>query len=110
MAGLYSIQYSGQTGVGAGALYVGNGVIAGFDTYGGRYQGTYKDNGDYIIGSINLSLPGGGALVTGDQLPAGASIQIAVEWPADLGNGAPMQLNVGERTVEVALVKMADVP
>ena len=74
MAGLYSIQYSGQTGVGAGALYVGNGVIAGFDMYGGRYQGSYKDNGDYINGSMNLSLPGGGALVTGDQLPAGASI------------------------------------
>jgi hypothetical protein len=110
MAGLYSIQYSGQTGVGAGALYVGNGVIAGFDMYGGRYQGTYKDNGDYINGSINLSLPGGGVLVTGDQLPAGASIQIPVEWPADLGNGTPMQLKVGERTVQVVLVKKADVP
>jgi hypothetical protein len=85
-------------------------VIAGFDMYGGRYQGSYKDNGDYINGSLNLSLPGGGALVTGDQLPAGASIQIPVEWSADFGNGTPMQSKVGERTVQVALVKMADVP
>jgi hypothetical protein len=110
MASLYAIQYSGQTGVGAGALYVGNGVIVGFDMSGGRYDGTYKDNGDYINGAISLSVPGGGALVTGDNLPAGASIQIPVDWPADLGNGEPMQLKIGERTVQVVLTKMADVP
>lgn len=35
MASLYSMQYSEDAVT--GAMYVGNGVIAGFDVYGARY-------------------------------------------------------------------------
>ena len=43
MASLYSVQYSEDSVT--GAMYVGNGVIAGFDVYGARYQGSYQDMG-----------------------------------------------------------------
>jgi hypothetical protein len=92
MASLYSVQYSGQTGTGAGAIYVGNGVIAGFDIFGGRYNGTYTEKAGRLIGTVTLSMPRGGQLVTGQQLPAGTSIQISADWPSDLGNGNALPL------------------
>ena len=54
-------------------------------------------------------MPGGGALVTGETLPAGASIEIVADWPADL-NGKPLQFKIGTHTVQVTLNKMVDVP
>ena len=59
---------------------------------------------------MTLSMPGGGALVTGETLPVGASIEIVADWPADLGNGRPLQFTIGSRTVQVTLNKMVDVP
>lgn len=107
MASLYSMQYSEDAVT--GAMYVGNGVIAGFDVYGARYQGSYQDSGERLNGTVTLSMPGGGALVTGETLPAGASIEIVADWPADL-NGKPLQFKIGTHTVQVTLNKMVDVP
>jgi hypothetical protein len=108
MASLYSLQYSEDSVT--GAMYVGNGVIAEFDVYGARYQGSHQDSGERLNGTVTLSMPGGGALVTGETLPAGASIEIIADWPADLGNGKPLQFKIGTRTVPVTLNKMVDVP
>ena len=109
MASLYAVHYSGQTEAGGGAMYVGNGVVAGFDIYGGRYKGTYTENGERITAAVTLSMPGGGVLATGEQLPAGASIQILADWPADLGNST-QQLQIGERSSQITFNKMADIP
>jgi hypothetical protein len=54
-----------------GAMYVGNGVIAGFDIYGGRYKGTFTESNGRLYGTVNLTIPGGGSLVTGQQVPPG---------------------------------------
>lgn len=109
MAALFAVSYAGQVGSGVGAMYVGNGVIAGFDIYGGRYKGTYTEANGRIKGTVTLTQPGGGQLVTGQQIPPGASVQISADWPSDLGNGKPLQLNVGGQPVQVNFNKMVDV-
>ncbi len=109
MAALYGVSYAGQTGAGVGAMYVGNGVIAGFDIYGGRYKGSYTEDGGRLKGAVTLTIPGGGQLVTGQTVPAGTSIQISADWPIDLGNGQPLSLNVGGRPVQVIFNKMVDI-
>lgn len=110
MASLYGVQYAGQTGTGVGAMYVGGGVIAGFDIYGGRYKGNYTEANGRLKGTVTLSMPNGGVLVTGQQVPAGTSMQISADWPLDLGNGKSLQLNVGGKPVQVNFTKMVDVP
>ena len=79
MASLYSIKYAENSVT--GAMYVGNGVIAGFDIYGARYQGSSQDNGEHLKGTVTLSMPDGGALVTGETLLAGASIEMVETGP-----------------------------
>jgi hypothetical protein len=91
-----------------GAMYVGSGTVAGFDIYGGRYKGTYTESGGRFRGTVTLSMPTGGQLVTGQQVPPGASIGITVDWPADLGGGAPLNVNVGGQNVQVNLQKMVE--
>jgi len=110
MAALYSVQYAGKTGVGVGAMYFGDGIIAGFDMYGGRYKGKYTESGGRIKGTVALSMPDGGELVTGQQVPAGTSINIQADWPADLGNGRALHLTVSGQAVAVTFNKMQDIP
>src|SRR5262245_41847190 len=110
MAALYSLQYAGQTGGGVGAMYVGNGIVAGFDAYGGRFNGTYTDEAGRFRADIVLLMPGGGRLVTGQTVPAGTRIPMSVDWPADFGDRTRQQIMVQGRPVLVLLQKMQDIP
>lgn len=110
MSDFLVMRYIGATGVGMGALYVGNGVIVGADAGNGRYNGTYSESGDRIRGEITLSMSRDGTLVTGDQVPAGTSIPMTVDWPADYANGQPQQIMVGGRPVNVTFEKVAAIP
>ena len=110
MAALYSLQYAGQTGGGAGAIYVGNGIVAGFDTYGGRFNGTYTEQAGRFRANVTLLMPGGGQLVTGQAVPAGTKIPMSVDWPAKFGNGTRQQIMVQGRPMMVLLKKMQDIP
>ena len=42
--GFYAIYYTGVSGSGIGVLAINNGIIAGADMVGGRYDGTYKQS------------------------------------------------------------------
>jgi len=110
MSWLYSVQYTGAAGFGSGAFYIGNGVIAGFDIYGGRYSGTYDEQGGRFKADVVLSTPDGGQMITGERVPAGAEIPVSVDWPSDFGNGKPQPLMVLGNCVMVALHKMNDIP
>lgn len=87
MASLYYVKYVGETGTGAGAMYVGNGVVAGFDISGGRYTGTYTEQWGRFRATVSFSMPGGGETVTGLRVPPGTSIPLSVDWPANFANG-----------------------
>lgn len=75
MRGFYRMDYQGTDGSGAGALAFVDGKIAGLDTGGGIYKGTYTEAGGNLTGSVQMSFPDGGHLVTGFAVPKGTPAQ-----------------------------------
>ena len=91
-------------------MYVGNGIVAGFDIYGGHFNGTYTDHAGRFRANVTLTMPSGGRLVTGQVVPAGTKISMSVDWPANFGNGTQQQIMVQNKSVMVLLKKMQDIP
>lgn len=110
MSALYAMRYLGQTGAGAGAIYIGKGKIAGMDVGGGRYEGTYTESAGRLKGSATLSAPLGATLVTGQQLQPGTKIPLSVDWPASFADGAAQPISVAGRAVQVTFEKISDIP
>ncbi len=110
MSALYMMQYVGVAGGGAGAIYIGKGKILGMDIAGGRYAGSYTEQGGRLKGNATLSMPQGGQLVTGQQVPPGTKIPLTTDWPADFANGRPQTVMVAGRSVQVAFEKIGDIP
>ena len=108
MAALYSVQYPGRAGLGSGAMYVGNGAMAGFDIYGGRYKASYREAGGRISATGTLSMPDGGRLVTGQDVPPKTNVRLAIDWPSDLGAGNALELKILGQLVRVAFYKMVE--
>ncbi len=111
MRALYYIYYEGHLGNGYGALYVGDGVVAGFDAIGGRYSGTCSDEGAMLAINVTLSIPQGGWLVTGKEIGPGEPLQIVAYIPNDQSN-APHRhtIMVDQKFVTLVIQKMVDVP
>lgn len=110
MSAFYKMEYVGHTGLGIGALYVGRGVIIGADAGGGYYNGTYTDQGGRLKGNATLSMPKGGSLVTGQQVPAGGKIPLSVDWPSNFYDGKPQTVMVMGNAVRVVFEKVGDIP
>jgi len=108
MGALYAMNYVGQTGAGSGAVYIGEGKILGIDVGNIRYSGTYNQQGSRIKGTVALSAPNGGMLVTGTELPAGSRIDLSLDWSANLADGQPQAVNIEGRSVHVVLEKIGD--
>jgi hypothetical protein len=110
MSALYAMRYLGQTGVGAGAVYVGKGMIVGADVGNGRYHGTYTEAGGRLKATLTLTMASAGVLVTGQQVPAGTKIPMTADWPADFANGQAQSITVAGRQVQVTFEKIGDIP
>jgi hypothetical protein len=106
----YRMNYLGQSGIGAGVIYIGGGIISGADAGDGVYDGTYQEVGGRLRASATHTMTAGGMLVTGQAVPAGQTLQIATDWPLNFANGQPQQLQVAGRTVSVTLQKIRDLP
>jgi hypothetical protein len=105
------MNYLGSTGVGFGAIYIGNGAFVGVDVANARYNGTYTEQGGRIQLTGQLTAPpGGAALVTGAQLPAGQSIPLTADWPDDFANGNSQTISVAGNNVQVTFDKVGDCP
>jgi hypothetical protein len=104
------MRYVGQADTGAGVLFIGKGVIVGADIGNMRYKGTYVESGGRIKGTVVMSAPQGGMLVTGAAMPAGSTIQVTADWPPDFANGQAQQIIVAGRPVQVTFDKIGDVP
>jgi hypothetical protein len=109
MSALYQIRYQGVAGKGHGAMYLGKGVIVGIDLAGSRYHGTYTFEGPNITGTATLT-SAGGALVTGENVPAGGSVPIAFNLPTSLDDGQYHQVVVGGKPIRVSFNKIGDIP
>ena len=110
MSALYIMRHIGGTGAGFGAIYIGKGTIVGVDVQNGRYHGTYIEQGDRVRPTVTLSLPQGGVLVTGSQVPPGTKITMTADWPANFANGQAQQIMVQGSPVQVTFEKIGDVP
>jgi hypothetical protein len=109
MSALYAMNFVGQTGTGGGAVYVGKGKIVGIDVGNLRYNGTYTEQGGRLNGTVALTAPTGGTLVTGAHLPAGSRLSLTLDWPANFSDGKPQAITVEGRPVHVTLEKIGDV-
>jgi hypothetical protein len=109
MSALYAMNFVGATGLGGGAVYVGKGKIVGIDMGNLRYNGTYTEQGGRLKGTVALSAPTGGILVTGAQLPAGGRLNLTLDWPANFSDGNPQALTVEGSPVHVTFEKIGDV-
>jgi len=109
MSALYQMRYQGVAGNGHGAMYVGKGVVVGIDISGARYNGTYTLSGTTINGTAILT-SAGGALVTGQDLPAGGTVPITFSLPAGFDDGQYHQVIGGGKRVGVSFNKIGDIP
>ena len=98
-----AMNYVGQAGSGGGAVYIGEGKILGIDVGNIRYSGTYAQQGSRIRGTVALSAPNGGMLVTGTELPAGSRIDLSLDWSADLSDG---QASAGQHRRQIGSCRL----
>ena len=117
MKALYTMRYVGHQGVGlqagAGAIYIGDGMVLGVDIRDGRYKGRYAEADGILKGEITLTAPPTAPLplVTGIELPPGQSLQFTLDWPVEtLEDGKPKPVWVAGRQVSVVLDKVGDIP
>jgi hypothetical protein len=109
MSALYIMRFLGGVGMGFGAVYVGRNTIVGVDSGNARYSGAYTENGGRMRGNVTMTLPQGGVLVTGQQVPPGTSIPMSFDWPSNFTSGQ-QQIAVQGRPVSVTFEKVGDVP
>lgn len=111
MSALYTMRYVGQHEAGAGAIYIGRGVIVGVDVVGGRYKGVYTEADGRIKADVELTVPPYNVtLVTGITLPAGHKLALLGDWPSAFADGSPHRINIAGWEVSVVLDKIGDVP
>jgi hypothetical protein len=112
MSALYAMRYSGQHGssTGGGTMFVGKGVLLGLDVGGGRYKGTYTEQGGRLQARAVMSLPAGATLVTGQAVATATDIPLTADWPANFWDGKPQKIIVAGQPVEVTFEKIGDVP
>ena len=111
MSALYSMQYVGHEGLGAGALYIGRGVVVGIDTGNVRYSGKYTEVNGGINAEVMMKAPATGAtLVTGKVLVSGQPLLLKADWPKNFADGVPQTILVGGHQVQVRLEKIGDIP
>lgn len=107
MPGFYKIEYQGASGIGAGAMALANGKVAGMDVGGGIYKGTYTDNGSTTEGTAVLYFEAGGQLVTGASVPAGYEIPIQFSFPTN-SQKHNIGVTVSGHNVVVLLTKIGE--
>lgn len=110
MSALYAMRYLGRSDVGAGAIYIGRGKIVGIDIGGARYDGTYTEGAGRMKARVNMHVPAGVVLVTGQQIPQPTTIPLAADWPLTFADGTAQQIMVAGLPVSVTFEKIGDIP
>lgn len=82
--GFYRVDFEGRAGAGAGAFALVRGKVAGLDATGVTYTGSYKTEGDELVGTVAVTAPPGTGLVTGANAgPLGTKFEVAIRAKAN---------------------------
>ena len=112
MEGIYAMYFTGSVGSGSGLLLLKSGVIAGADSAGGIYDGSYTLGEMRTVNlNVRLTLPPGASLVTGHA--AGAKplvMDIPAKLPENFSNGQAIALNTPSGPINIIFKKLRDLP
>ena len=87
-----------------GLIYIGGGVIAGADTTGVSYDGTYRLEDERFKGSVKVIQAVANRGYGADNTPA-----LEFDWPEDLQDGQ-YDATWGPQPVKISLRKLRDLP
>ena len=84
MRGFFRMDYPREGGAG-GTVILTDGAIAGWDTGGCFFRGSYADRGMGIEGELAMDFPNGGVSVTGETIAKGRPV---IRMPFKIANAA----------------------
>jgi hypothetical protein len=105
--GFYSVQYAGRGGNGMGMLVLRDGIIAGADVFGGKFDGTYvAGSPGNILATLKVELPAGATSALTGRSGMGPMVESwSTELPADLGTERRLTLKTSAGFPLEVLVK-----
>lgn len=108
MQGFYALYYTGISGFGHAVLIMKDGLVIGADATGGVYDGTYQTVDNDIKVEVNLTVPAGATLVTGQSLPEALTQKIVATLPSHFASGSPVSISTPMGPVNVIFKKLRD--
>ena len=102
MGSLYFMRLA-ASGQQFGLVYFGSGIIAGADTTGIQYDGTYTLEDGRFKGSVKIVQP------VANQGYGGAAPELVFDWPEELSDGQYPAKWAGQNAT-VSLRKLRDLP
>jgi hypothetical protein len=107
MNGYFRMDFAGQALASPGGIALAGGRVAGVDPKGRVYRGTYVGSDAGVTGSLEVSMPEGGRLATGEAVPPGMKFAVPFSVIPDDGAGAVLHLQT-RAPLSARLTKIAD--
>lgn len=107
MNAYFRMDFGGSASGGSGAIVLAAGKVAGVDPKGRVYRGTYVGSDAGVTGRLEVSMPEGGRLATGEAVPPGTTFAVPFYVSADDGAGPVLHLQT-RAPVSARLTKIAD--
>jgi hypothetical protein len=108
---LYIAYVTGAVGNTIALYYIGDGILAGVDAGGTKYDGTYRieDDGSYK-GSLTYIIPRGVPVITGQVTTEEQTVQLPFLLPKKFWDGQVVRLDSAIGPVNVKFEKLKDLP
>ena len=107
MNAYFRMDFAGHAAASPGAIVLADGKVAGLDPKGRVYRGTYVDSGGAVTGRLEVSMPEGGRLATGEAVPPGTKFAVPFSVSPDDGTGPVLHLQT-RAPLSARLTKIAD--
>lgn len=107
MRGFFRMDYARGGGGAGGTVVFTDGAVAGWDTGGCFFRGSYTQSGSGIAGELTMDFPNGGTAVDGANVSKGAQPR---QVPFDISNVArpeEMRLRTDAGDIGVKLTKVS---
>ncbi|WP_342362240.1 hypothetical protein [Terrarubrum flagellatum] len=113
MKSFYAAYFTGAAGSSIGLFFIGDGIIAGVDVGGIRYDGSFKTSkkGGALEGVVEFIMPPGATLITG--ISGGAQetrVPVPIHLPSNFADGQVIRIETPAGPVNVRFEKLRDLP